>query len=163
MGENRGLPNPQHTQPSQQRRLLCKQLFTTGFVARVSLPLTRSSVLTQPHAANNRGASAAFTPMSPRGRVAPGPWESSLGGRTASIACRGAGLLAGGDARGCGQRSCSPHRRSKGFSPQVSPAQGPAPARNGPGSSRGHGSLGWAWGRFPQPGPGAALATFPRV
>lgn len=163
-GGKQGIAQPTtHSQPPQRRRLLCKQLFTTGFVARISPPATWSLVLTQPHAANNHGTSAAPTPMSPRGRVALGPWESSLGGHTASTASRGAGLLAGRDARGCGQLSCSPHRLSKGFSPQISPAQGPAPACSGPGGSWGHGSLGWAQGWFPQHGLGAALATFPWV
>lgn len=166
-GGKQGIAQPAtHSQPLQRRRLLCKQLFTTGFVARISPPAARYSALSQCHAANNCEASAAPPPSlaSPGRQGGPGTIGRAAWGRRApSITSHGSGLLAGGRwPGGCGQPPRSPDRPSKCFFPPNFLCPGPQPHAQScsPGLCRAG-----ARGRFPPPltwGRGAALATFPR-
>lgn len=170
-GGKQGIAQPAtRSQPSQRRRLLCKQLFTTGFVARVSPPAARYSALTQPHAASVCGASAAPCPDVPREAGGLGPREGSLGETRSQHRLpqrRAAGRRE--MARGCGQPPRSPDSPGKGFFFPKSPQPGgPAlrPERAGllSGAMQGTAPGAGARGRFPQPlvwCGGAALATFP--
>lgn len=162
-GGKQGIAQPAtHSQPSQRRRLLCKQLFTTGFVARVPPPV----VLTQPNAANNCGATAAPPPQRPPGggwprAVEEHPWGHML---PALLPAEPGSWLERDGSRVL-LAALQPQQSEQSFFP---PKSSLPRAWSGPGCSLGlcGGTAPWAaaWGRFPQPlawGRGPALAPFP--
>lgn len=147
-GGKQGIAQPAtHSQPSQRRRLLCKQLFTTGFVARVPPPV----VLTQPNAANNCGASAAPPPRCPPGGRWPGAVEEHPWGHTlpALLPTEPGSWLEGDGSRVLLDALQPQQSEQRFFPPQIFPAQGLEWAGLLTGAMWGHRSLGCGMGPIP--------------
>ena len=148
-GGKQGIAQPAtHSQPSQRRRLLCKQLFTTGFVARVSPPAVRYSALTQPHAANNCGASTAPHPDVPREAGWPRPaGEQPRGDALPALPPAELGCWPEGDGPGLRPAAPQPQQSEQRFFPPDLPCLEWAGLLTG--ATRGHSSPGWGTGPIP--------------